>query len=225
MKMSVTLEIQNDVALVTMDDGKKNAVTQDVLAGLEAALDTAESDAKAMVLAGRPGSFCAGFDLMTMTGDDPEARMALSKRGGAMTVRLYSFPKPLVAACTGHGFTIGAIWMAACDTRVGEEGPFKFGLIETTLGMTLPEWALVPLKERLNPAHFLAAIAQSKIYDPESALEAGFIDELVPSGQSIERACALATEFAALPGNAYAGNKLSMRTQALETMKASVAAN
>ena len=107
--MSVTLTIENDVALITMDDGKKNAVTQAVLADLESALDTTEVDAKAVVLAGRPGSFCAGFDLATMTGGDRQAARALGSRGGALAVRLYSFPKPLVAACTGHAFTIGAI--------------------------------------------------------------------------------------------------------------------
>ena len=61
------MEIDNrsngDVALITMDDAKKNAITPEALTGLNAAPDEAESDAKAVVLAGRPGSFCAGFDI------------------------------------------------------------------------------------------------------------------------------------------------------------------
>ena len=58
--MDISLDIQDDVALVTMDDGKKNAITIEAFQGLEAALDKAEADAAAVVLAGRPGSFCAG---------------------------------------------------------------------------------------------------------------------------------------------------------------------
>ncbi len=220
--MSITLDIKDGVALITMDDGKKNAITLDALGELEDALDKAEVDAKAVVLAGRPGSFCAGFDLKTMTGSDDEARMALSRRGGEMALRLYSFQKPLVAACTGHAFTIGAIWMATCDTRIGEQGPYKIGTTETAMGMTLPVWALVPLKERLNPAHFLPAVTQARVYDPEGALEAGFLDEVVPAGKAVERACALAAQFGELPGQAYAGNKLSTRVGSLDIMGASL---
>ncbi|MEM7017173.1 MAG: crotonase/enoyl-CoA hydratase family protein [Pseudomonadota bacterium] len=217
--MDITLDIQDDVALIKMDDGKKNAITQEALAGIEQSLDEAAEKANAVVLAGRPGSFCAGFDLATMTGSDREATAALGQRGGRMALRLYSFPKPLLAACTGHAFTIGAIWMAACDTRIGESGDFKFGMVETKMGMVLPSWAIEPLKARLNPMHFVAAIAQSKLYDAADAVNAGFLDSLVPEGQAIEATLAEAAELAKLPTKAYAGNKMSTRGEALERMK------
>jgi len=219
--MDISLDIQDDVALVTMDDGKKNAITIEALQGLEAALDKAEADAAAVVLAGRPGSFCAGFDIKVMTGDDPEARRKLSNRGGRMTVRLFSFPKPLVAACTGHGFTIGAIWMAGCDTRIGERGDFKLGMTETALGMVLPDWALEPLKLRLNTAYFIPAIVQAQLFDPQGALAAGLLDQLVDKGQAIPTALEAAGRFAKLPADAYAGNKLSTRHEVIEKMSAS----
>ena len=53
--MEVTTEIHGDVAVITMDDGKKNAIDPNAIADLNAALDDAESAAKAVVLAGRPG--------------------------------------------------------------------------------------------------------------------------------------------------------------------------
>ena len=71
--MQITSELTGDVALITMDDGKKNAITPQAIADLNTAFDGAESDAKAVVLAGRPGSFCAGFDLSIMTGGDMDA--------------------------------------------------------------------------------------------------------------------------------------------------------
>jgi enoyl-CoA hydratase len=223
--MEISLDIQDDVALIKMDDGKKNAITQAALADLEVAFDKAEADARAVVLAGRPGSFCAGFHLPTMTGDDKDAIQALSIGGGRLTLRLYAFPKPLVAACTGHGFTIGAIWMSACDTRIGEAGAFKHGMTETKLGMPLPMWALTPLKTRIAPQHWIPAIVQSRVYDPEGAVAAGFLDEIVPEGQSVDRACALAAEFAQLPDRTYAANKLVTRKEALEIMRADLPAD
>ena len=151
-------------------------------------------------------------------------RRAPGGRGGALALRRFGFPKPLVAACTGHAFTIGAIWLAGCDTRIGEEGPFKFGMRETVLGMVLPDWAALPPKERLGQAYFLAAVTQSQTFDPQGAREAGFLDRLVPAGQAVEQACALAAELAQLPGDAYAGNKLSTRGDVLERMRASLSA-
>lgn len=107
--MDISIDLQEDVALITMDDGKKNAIDLQALADLNVALDKAEADAKAVVLAGRPGSFCAGFDLATMTRSDMKAIMALGQGGGKLALRLWSLPKPLVAACTGHAFTIADI--------------------------------------------------------------------------------------------------------------------
>ena len=75
--MNVTLELTDTIALITLDDGKKNAITLDAIRDINTALDEAEADAAAIVLAGRPGAFCAGFDLATMTGGDMEAIRAL----------------------------------------------------------------------------------------------------------------------------------------------------
>lgn len=218
--MKTAIDLQDGVALITMDDGKKNAITQQALADLDVAFDKAHADAKAVVLAGRPGSFCAGFHLPTMTGGDVKAIRALAQGGAKLALRLWSFPKPLVAACTGHAFTIGAIWMCACDTRIGERGEFKIGMTETRLGMTLGPWALEPLKARLSKQLWIPSIVQSRVYDPDGAVAAGFLDEVVPAGRAVERACALAAELATLPAKAYAANKLVTRRESIAVMQA-----
>jgi len=218
--VDVSIDLQDDVALIVMDDGKKNAITPQALAELNVAFDKAAADAKAVVLAGRPGSFCAGFDLATMTGGDVKAMMALGQGGGRLALRLWSFPKPLVAACTGHAFTIGAIWMCTCDTRIGDEGNFKIGMTETRMGMGLGAWALAPLAARLSKQLWIPSIVQSRVYDPRGAVEAGFLDEVVPAGQAVERARTLAAELAALPAQAYAQNKLATRKESIAIMRA-----
>jgi enoyl-CoA hydratase len=218
--MDIEIDLQDEVALITMDDGKKNAIDLQALADLNTALDKAAADSKAVVLAGRPGSFCAGFDLATMTGGDMKAAMALGQGGGKFALRLWSFPKPLVAACTGHAFTIGAIWMCTCDTRIGEEGKFKIGMTETKMGMGLGPWALAPLEARLSKQLWIPSIVQSRVYDPHGAVEAGFLDEVVPAGHAVERACTLAAELAELPAKAYAMNKLVTRKESIEIMRA-----
>jgi enoyl-CoA hydratase len=221
--MQITNRRIGDVSLITMDDEKKNAITPEAISELNAALDRAEAESAAVVLAGRPGAFCAGFDLSIMGSGDKEAILGLAKGGGEFAVRLWSFPKPLVAACTGHAFTIGAIWLCTCDTRVGERGPFKIGMTETRMGMTFTPWALEPLSHRLSGQHWIASIVQAHVHDPDGALEAGFLDEVVDGGEAIDRAVSVATELAALPAKAYAANKLMTRADSIEIARADVA--
>lgn len=218
--MQITTEITDDVALITMDDGKKNAITPDVYADLNAALDQAEAEANAVVLAGRPGAFCAGFDLSVMTGGDIDAIRNIAKGGGEFALRLWSFPKPLVAACTGHAFTIGAIWLCSADTRIGDRGDFKIGMTETRMGMGFTPWALQALSHRISKQYWTATIIQARVYDPDSALEAGFLDEVVDEGTAVDRALEVAADLATLPGKAYAANKLTIRAESIAIARA-----
>ncbi len=217
--MEITLDITDDVALIRFDDGKKNAFVLEGIQELTSAFEEAEANAKAIVLVGRPGAFCAGFDLATMMGEDKEAVRALGRGGGRLALRMYQCGKPLVAACTGHAFTIGCLWLLASDTRIGEDGRFKFSMIETQVGMPLTPWSLTLLEAKLSKRHYTAAVTQSKVYDPRGAVDAGFLDEVVGEGEATAKALELAAGFAKLPAYAYAANKLSTREDGIEVMK------
>jgi enoyl-CoA hydratase len=216
--LTISYDLQDDIALITLDDGKRNVITFDMLDQMNAVFDRADAEAKAVVVAGRPDVFCAGFDINIMTGEDKDARRRLSREGGKMTLRLFSFEKPLVAACTGHCFTIGLLWVLVCDTRIGEAGDFKLAMTETALGVPFGPWSLEPLKLRLNPAHFVQAVTQSRVYTPESAVDAGFLDAVVPAGKAIGAALEIAGDLADLPAKAYATNKILPRKDVIETM-------
>ena len=91
--MEITLDITDDVGLIRFDDGKKNAFTLDGIKNLTGAFDEAEANAKAIVLTGRPGSFCAGFDLATMMGCIGKTSPGFARRESiesAGVARLYS---------------------------------------------------------------------------------------------------------------------------------------
>ena len=216
--MDVSLRFDDDIAVVTLDDGKKNTITIEAMKDLDAAMDEAEGRATAVVLAGRPGSFCAGFDLSVMLGDDPAAIAEIGRRGGAFARRLYGDGRPLVAACTGHAFTIGALWLLGCDTRIGEAGDYRFCMIETQVGYVLKPWTTVLLQARLNPRHYVPCVVQSRIFDPEAAVQAGFLDEVVAPGRAVETAIERARGLVELPAHAYAGNKLGPRREGLAIM-------
>lgn len=87
------------------------------------------------------------------------------------------------------------------------------------MGMVMQNWGFELLKARINPARFIPTVTQSQIYSPDAAVEAGILDQLVGAGKSIETAVALAEQLCTLPADAYAGNKLVVREQALAIMR------
>ncbi len=219
--MTISLEIHDAVAVIGIDDGKKNVINHGVLDELEAAFDEADNrNAGAVVFKGRQGSFCAGYDISVMTGEDPDASARLGQRGGQLARRIYASPRPVVGLSPGHAFTIGAVWLACCDVSIGEQGAFKYGMTEVALNVPLTGWALEPLRAKLHPAHQLPALLHSGIYSPEDALQAGFIDRLVPAGEGLAAAMQTAAALAELPGDAYAKTKLAIRQPGLEVMAA-----
>ena len=133
--MSFNMTIDNEIALITFDDGKVNAVDFGLIDAFNQALDSAEADAKAVVIYGGEGKFCGGFDLSVMKGEDKGQQQALVSAGAALVKRLYAFPKPVIMAAEGHSIALGAIFLMAADLRIGKDGDTKYGLNETAIGL------------------------------------------------------------------------------------------
>jgi len=220
--MSISLDIQNDVALITMDDGKANAINFALMEALNEALDKAEADAKAIVLTGREGRFSGGFDLGMMGSFTRDDSVRLLDRASELLLRLYGGPLPVVAACNGHAIAMGVFLLMACDTRIGATGDFKLGANESITGMTLPVFAVELARDRLSTLHQTRAMIQAFIYDSKGAVEAGYLDMLVEPDQVVKQALAIAGQLAKLPGHAYAYQKSAMRKPALEAIRASI---
>ena len=192
----VSYSLDGEVAIISIDDGKANALGHATLGGIESALDRAEEDAaKAVVIVGREGKFSAGFDLSVMTSGPDQAKELLG-RGAELGIRIYELPRPVVLGVTGHALAMGGILLCCADVRVGAEGPFKLGLNEVRIGMPVPAFAVEVCRDRLSPRHFTNAIQLAHVHSPAEALEAGFLDELVAPDQVLARATEVATDLA-----------------------------
>ena len=217
-------EDRDGVALVTMDDGKVNALSPTMLEAFGAALDRAEREAKALVIVGRPGRFSAGFDLKTMMSGVGPAK-ALIRLGAETLMRLYLSPLPTVAACTGHALAGGALLLLACDTRVGTAGEFQVGLNEVAISMPLPLFAQGLARDRLAKRHLIAATLQAKRYAPSEALEVGYLDALEAAGSVVDRAEAEARALAQLSRQAYGLTKKGLREATATHVRSTLAAD
>ena len=223
----VTLESRDAVLVVHLDDGKANALSPSIIAAIGAAIDQAEADEAigAVVLHGREGKFCAGFDLSVMRGGDIAAMAALVSDGGDLVTRLYGSSVPIVAACTGHALAAGALLLLGCDVRVGADVDCKIGLNEVAIGMVLPDWALTIAVERLSRRHLQLAVATARVTAAADAVDVGFLDEVAPSDAVLATAIARAAHLATLDGRAYAGTVRALRGDLLERMAVQIAAD
>jgi len=210
--LSSTLE--QGTLVVQMDDGKANALSEAMISALLDAVARAEKEASALVLAGRPDRFCAGFDLKIMM-SGPDAARALLHRGAELLMKLYGSPLPVVVACTGHALAAGALVLLTGDARIAAAGAYRIGLNETSIGLPVPTLAMELARDRLAPPELSRATLQAKIYDPEEAARAGFVDEVVPPADVLARAKAEAARLGALSRSAYHATKRRLRDKTI----------
>jgi enoyl-CoA hydratase len=206
--LSYTLE--GTTAIVRMDDGKANALSDGMIDALTGALERAEREASAMILAGREGRFSGGFDLKVMM-SGPEQAKALLMRGSALYMKLYGASLPLVVACTGHALAGGSLLVLTGDVRIGTAGPFRIGLNEVAIGLPVPVLAMELARDRLVPTELPRATLMAQIYDPEGAVKAGYLDEVVPAERLLERAKEEAARLTGLARPAFKATKTRLR--------------
>jgi enoyl-CoA hydratase len=207
--MSVETAEVDGVLVATMDDGKANALSFEAIAALRSAVATASECSQALVITGREGNFCAGFDLAVINGGDPGRALDLFADGALLYREIVEAPIPVVASCTGHALAGGALLLLSADYRIGRPGPYRLGLNEVRIGMALPSFAAVMARHRLERRYLTAATMGAEIASPERALAMGFLDELVDD--PLTGAHAWAASTAALPSDAFAVTKRRIR--------------
>jgi len=220
----VSYALEGQTAIVQVDDGKANALSEAVIDGVVAALARAEQEARAMVLVGRPDRFCAGFDLRVMMAS-PDAAMKLLKAGAGMLMKLYGAAIPLVIACTGHALAGGALVVLTGDHRIGAAGAYKIGLNEVAIGLPVPRLAMELARDRLSKRALVDATLLARIYDPEGARAVGFLDAVVPAADVLARAKDEAARLAALAPTAFRATKLRLRGATIEHILSSLEAD
>ena len=218
---SVHYNLDGRVATIRIDDGKRNALSPEVLQQIYAALDRAESDRATVILSGRESVFSAGFDLNVMKRGGRKA-IGMLRSGYALTARVMAYPYPVVAACNGHSFAMGVFLMLSTDYVIGSRGDFRISANEVAIGLTMPRVAAAVLKHRLDPAAYQRAVTLSEEFNPESALDTGFFDTLVEPGDLMARAEALAEKLETLDARAHAASKRRIRASLIRRIRLSL---
>jgi enoyl-CoA hydratase len=214
-------ELQGRVATITLDDGKVNALSIAMLEAVHAAFDRAEEDGAVVLLSGREGYLSAGFDLKVFK-EEPQRIVEMLTLGATLCERILAFPTPVLVASSGHAIAAGSFLLLAADLRIGAEGPFKLGLNEVQIGLTVPLFVVELARQRLAPAAFSRALVTAAMYAPGEAVTAGFLDRVVPAAELLDASRAAAEQLAALDPEAHRATKLRVRSEALKAVRAGI---
>jgi len=213
--------LQDGIATIRIDDGKRNALAPAVLHELCVAFDQAEADEATVILTGRDEVFSAGFDLKVMNRGGAKA-IGMLRLGYKLPARVLAYPYPVIAACNGHSMAMGVFLMLSADYIIGSRGEFKISANEVAIGMTMPRVAAAVMRNRLTSAAFQRAVTLAEYFDPESAMAAGFFDELVEPAELMSRAQARAKEFQELDMPAHKASKRQERKALIRRIRRNI---
>jgi enoyl-CoA hydratase len=222
--MPWTIERKHDhVAVVTMNTNKVNAQNPMFFADLHAAFDRLEAEFSdcAVVLTGAGTVFTAGLDF------DHHfplfARRSLKEIDAwfdayrATNLRLFSYPRPTVAAINGHAYAGGLITAFDCDHRIAGDGALQFSLNEVPIGIPMPAvyCEIIKYAVGLRAASELTLFGQ--VYDLAAAVQMGIVQKTVTPDKLLDAAVAWA---ALVPPDCYTAYAFSKRALQATTIAA-----
>lgn len=221
MSNLVTYSLDDGIATLTLNNGKVNAFSHELIAQFNQALDQGEADNAIVIVTGQPGILSGGYDLKVMTAG-PQAAIELVAAGSTLARRMLSHPQPIIVACPGHAIAKGAFVLLSADYRFGAEGPFSIGLNEVKIGMTMHHAGIALARDRLTKPAFQRSVINAEIFTPQGAVAAGFLDQVVAPDELMNAAREMAHQLKKLNMAAHKNTKRKVRKELLDALDAAI---
>lgn len=207
-----TLTYQSDGKAATIAlsvPEKRNAISAQMVADLAGALVQAESDpARSVILTGSGKAFCAGMDLdelQLLAKSTLQKNLEDARRVSRLFYRIYSFPKPVIAAVNGAAIAGGCGLATLADFTLAVPEA-KFGYPEVKLGF-MPALVAVFLRRQIAERHARDLLLTGRIIGAMEAYRMGLVTEVVPAERLMDLAREIATTLAAASPSAVARTK------------------
>ena len=217
---SITYE--DDITTITLDDGKVNAFSYEMLTQMHRLLDEVPHKSGALIIKGRNGIFSGGFDLKTLATADLSNITKMIESGYNLLLKLYSFDRPIIAAVSGHAIALGLFVACCSDYRIAIDGKYVCHANEVRNNMAIPDQIMEILKERVNKKYFYSAIYHADPFSVKDAIDVGYIDEVVSEDRFMERVNEKAKELASLPHPFYANTKKTAQKERRKKIRAAI---
>src|SRR5712672_1209347 len=198
MYSTLLLEFSGEIAKITLNrPDKRNAINTQMIADLQTALDTIEkSHSRVVIVTGAGKAFCAGMDLdmlAAITQQSPAENQDDARRIAKMLRRIWSFPRPMIAAVNGAAYAGGCGIATLCDFTLAVPEA-KFGYTEVKIGF-LPAIVSVFLTRQIGDKRSRDLLLTGRIIEAAEAQTLGLVTEIVAPDQLLHRAHQLATQL------------------------------
>lgn len=207
--------LDNEIGTITLNrPDKRNAISPEMIDDLIAVLDEAErGTARVVILTGAGKAFCAGMDLealRSLAAQTEAQHMADAERMGKMFHRVYSFPKPLIAAVNGPAIAGGTGLATLADFTLAVPEA-KFGYTEVRIGF-LPAVVSVFLLRQIGEKRTRELLLTGRIFDAAEAHRLGLVTEIVAPEKLMNAARELAESLiASSPASLLLTKRLILR--------------
>ncbi len=217
---TIHTEIRNSIAIIRLNRGKANAINATMANEL---LDTllemkANEQVRGVLLTGHGEFFSAGLDVIELYHYNESEIIDFWKVFDRLIRRLVSFPKPLVAAITGHCPAGGCILALGCDYRVMAEGKYRIGLNEIPLGIVVPETIYHLYSFVLGRGRAYQSLLEGKLHTPEEARSIQLVNEICPLEDVETQGLKQLEKYLQLSTAVWAQSKLNFRNAILQKL-------
>jgi methylglutaconyl-CoA hydratase len=196
---SLLCETAGAITTITLNrPERRNAISRQMIDDLLATLDRAEADqtVRVVIITGAGKAFCSGMDLESLheiAGQTPDENLGDSRQMARMFRRVYTFPKPLIAAVNGAAIAGGCGIATFADITIAVPEA-KFGYTEVRIGF-IPALVSVILRRQVGEKRARELAMTGRIFDAAEAYRLGLVTEIVSAEKLLPRAHEIAADF------------------------------
>ena len=211
---------KDNYAIVQINRGKVNAVNLEMVEELTSVFQSFEKDDKVngVIITGQPHFFTAGLDVIELYDYDEATIKSMFILFGELYGRMAKFPKPLIAAITGHAPAAGTVLAISCDYRVMADGEkYTIGLHEIKVNIGLSEDVINGYAFWLGEGLAARYLLKGKLMNAQEAHAVGFVDEVCPLENVLEKAEQQMLQYLKAEPQIFQSIKLKTRKYWLES--------
>ncbi|MFX0149722.1 MAG: enoyl-CoA hydratase/isomerase family protein [Candidatus Hodarchaeota archaeon] len=215
----IDIEHKETVGILKLNRETTNALNSELISKLTEALQNMESDPEVRSLVFSSSNekfFSIGLDIPELFNFSKEEFARFYHSYNSFCIALYTFPKPTIAAITGHAIAGGCIITLCCDYRLIAEGRKLMGLNEIKLGVPIPYPGDCILRQLVGIKIAREITDIGDFYDAEALLKIGMVDEVIPINQLLSTSIERAHKLGSLPSDAFIKIKRN-RIEAVES--------